>query len=352
MTRRKDGRWQHQPTINGIRKTFYSTEASESKAWKDIQHQMILYSGEQKERHKFGVLANRALEFKESSVGYKTLESYETALKHLDIFEKCNIEDITPAMVQGLLDSLANKKYSYSTVAKVRTFFGVVVNYAVVYENIEIVNYMRSIKIPRNATKGKVKAPDDIVIDTIAQYAEKAKFGMWAMILLCTGARRGELASLQKRDIDLENNIIRIYRSVEFVHNQPRLKNKPKSENSIGDVPLLDILRPSLEKICKNLDDNDFLFGGAKPLTESMIKKRWSKYCKEIGYTFNGHQLRHAYAKLLYRSGVDVKTAQRLLRHADIGTTMNIYTEFDEEVTNKNVIKVNEYMSSTYKQTI
>ena len=72
------------------------------------------------------------------------------------------------------------------------------------------------------------------------------------------------------------------------------------------------------------------------------------KYTATIGYRFTNHQLRHAYAKLLYKAGVDPKTAQRLLRHADIQTTMNIYTEFDEEVTQASVKKANEYLNSRF----
>lgn len=40
--------------------------------------------------------------------------------------------------------------------------------------------------------------------------------------------------------------------------------------------------------------------------------------------------LRHEYATSLYRSGVDIKTAQRLLGHSDIKITLQIYTHLEE----------------------
>ena len=38
------------------------------------------------------------------------------------------------------------------------------------------------------------------------------------------------------------------------------------------------------------------------------------------------HTFRHSHSSLLHTSGVHLKVQQELLRHADIRTTMNIYT--------------------------
>lgn len=44
------------------------------------------------------------------------------------------------------------------------------------------------------------------------------------------------------------------------------------------------------------------------------------------------HQLRHTFANVLCEKGVQPKIAQRLLGHADIQTTMDIYTSVDNDV--------------------
>lgn len=51
--------------------------------------------------------------------------------------------------------------------------------------------------------------------------------------------------------------------------------------------------------------------------------KLWSKLGGRIGW----HTFRHSYSSLLRQLGVDVKVQQELLRHADIRTTMNVYTQ-------------------------
>ena len=46
LTRRNDGRWCKTKTINGKKMYFYSAEPTEKKALRDIENQMIEYTGE------------------------------------------------------------------------------------------------------------------------------------------------------------------------------------------------------------------------------------------------------------------------------------------------------------------
>lgn len=345
MFKRKDGRWEHCITISpGRRKTFYSSEPTEKKALADIQKKILQFNNDEiRNKHNFFVLAEKMLEEKESQIAYKTYECYNVSLKHLSAFYEMNIEDITPSMVQNLLNGMARKQYSHSTIAKTKIVFGMVLDYAILH-NLSLNNFMPSIKVPKNAVKNKVYSASDKDINLIIKNAQIEEFGMWAMILLCTGMRRGELAAIQKSDIDFKNNVIHVWRSVEFINNKAVLKYMPKSINGIRDIPILSMLKPLLMEMCIKLKKSDFIFGGEKPLSETMIKKRWKKYCGNIGIDIRQHQLRHAYAKILYRSGIDPKTAQGLLGHADIQTTMNIYTDFSEDVTKKSAHKIDEFM--------
>ena len=347
MKRRPDGRWQKIKTINGKKVAFYSTADTEKKAIKDIENQMLAYSQkEEYNKHNFKALADQMIEHQSENITYNTLQSYTYSLKYLEPLFDYNIEEIKPSKVQALIDDMVNKKkYSFSAVSKAKIVFGLVMDYAIVHEELPINNFSKSIKVPKNASKGKVSSPPKEVTSLIIENADKVEFGMWPFVFLCTGLRRGEQAALKRKNINFEKNEIYIDDAVEFIVNQPNLKGKPKSDASIDTVPILDILKPKLQELCKDLEPEEFVFGKTKPLTKTQIDKGLKKYCKTIGYSFTGHQLRHAYAKLLYKAGVDVKTMQRLLRHADFKTTMNIYTEFSNEVTNNSVTKINEYFT-------
>ena len=339
----------HKFLIDGEKKIFYSTEKNKTAAWVDICNQKAeCEKNSHLQKNNFKILADRMLEQQEKVVGHSCAESYGYSVKHLSPFFNMDIQDIKPIDVQRLLDDMAKQRYSYSAVSKTKIVFGLVLKYAILYENLPLNNFMSVIKVPKTAPKGRIKSPDDEVIEAIIKNAYTAKFGLWAVSLLCTGFRKGELNAIRRRDVDFKNMQIPLLQSVEFIGNQPRLKDMPKTESGIRKQPILDIYLPFLEKICEDLAPDDFLFGGEKPLTKTQIDKRWRVYKKEIGHDFRGHQLRHAYAYLLYRAGYDPKTMQHLLGHANFTTTMNIYTEFSKEVEQAKLKDLNDYLTKTF----
>lgn len=46
-----------------------------------------------------------------------------------------------------------------------------------------------------------------------------------------------------------------------------------------------------------------------------------------ITKTVGWHTFRHSYSTLLRANGTDVKVQSELLRHSNIGTTLNLYTQ-------------------------
>ena len=46
---------------------------------------------------------------------------------------------------------------------------------------------------------------------------------------------------------------------------------------------------------------------------------------------FTPHELRHTFCTILFESGVDVLTAQKLMGHSDPKITMDIYTHLSEQ---------------------
>ena len=60
------------------------------------------------------------------------------------------------------------------------------------------------------------------------------------------------------------------------------------------------------------------------------------------------HMLRHTYASMLYFSGVEVLTAQKLLGHADLSTTLKIYTHLQEQTEKLSIEKFDTFVSDLY----
>ena len=58
------------------------------------------------------------------------------------------------------------------------------------------------------------------------------------------------------------------------------------------------------------------------------------------------HMFRHTYATLLYDSGVDIKSAQKFMGHADAAITFDIYTHLSKEQEKKAVQAFNAHMAN------
>jgi integrase len=65
------------------------------------------------------------------------------------------------------------------------------------------------------------------------------------------------------------------------------------------------------------------------------------------GKFFDFHSLRHETGTLLAASGVDVKTAQSLMRHSDVNLTMSIYTHTLRDAESKAVAKLPDLAAKT-----
>lgn len=189
-------------------------------------------------------------------------------------------------------------------------------------------NPARDVQPPRNLPRKRRAAPAPDEIIRIKQSAD-LPFGLFALLVYYTGCRRGEALALTGADIDRENNLIHITKSVYYVGNAPHIKS-PKTEAGTRSVPLL----PALEKaLPSKLGKSAYLF--AEPngdlLTNSHFTACYDDYRAASGVTVTPHQIRHGYATALLESGVDPKTAQVLLGHSQMSTTMDIYTHVRED---------------------
>lgn len=200
----------------------------------------------------------------------------------------------------------------------------------------------------------------------VREVAKKHYAGPWVLLMLDCGLRRGETVAIGANDI--KDGLLRISRAVEYKTNSNQATIKePKSESGVRFVPIPAELIAQLNTKTRYF----FLQKDGTMLTQTNLRRMWSSFhraCdraagakiyrnKIIEHAFaediTPHYLRHTYCTNLYRQGVDLKTAQYLMGHADISTTANIYSHVTEEdvrnITakkgkNKGGIKKNPYL--------
>lgn len=314
--KRADGLRQKQVTINGKRHVFYGHSERE------LTQKIREYKEDVRQGRTFQVVADEWEEEHFPTLAYNTLKGYKPALRRAtEHFGDTRVKSITPRDISVFLDAFAKKGYAKKTVTTQLLVTNMIMDKAVVDGDIEY-NPCTSVKVPKGLKKNRREIPTEQEIEVVKNSLDKP-FGLFAYFLLYTGCRRGEALALTYGDIDRQNKVIRINKSVYHDNNRPKIKT-PKTVAGVREIILLDTLNRILPKGKKSelLFPND----DGEILTETQFHKKWLVYCESAGISVTPHQLRHAYATILYEAGIDDKDAQDLLGHANISTTRDIYT--------------------------
>jgi len=153
------------------------------------------------------------------------------------------------------------------------------------------------------------------------------------IVALGTGLRCSELFALKWEDIHWEELILSVRRAiVDGVVGDVKTKY---SESGLPLDPALAEILLNWQRRSQFREDDDWVFAsghtaGELPLRSCRMLARQIKPAAEaaqIGPEIGWHTFRHTYSSMLRQLGVDVKVQQELLRHADIRTTMNVYTQ-------------------------
>ena len=316
MYQRPDGLYEKGKTINGKRIRF------RGKTEREVLQKIAAYEEKQENGLTFEEIAEQwRNEYSKDVEYYSYVKSKAAYNSAKDYFGDMYIKDITPQDISRYYAFLGAKGYAKKTVNNYKAIVSNVFKYAI--ENGHSDNNPTTlVSVPKKLKQTKRTLPTDEEIKLV-KASVNCEFGVLAFFLMYTGCRKGEALALQFKDIDYANKKIKITKSVYYESDKPKIK-QPKTENGIREIPLLDALIPILPKG----KPNDYVFSpdGTKPYGQSTFNRHWDKYQEQSGVTCTPHQLRHAYATMLYEAGIDEKLAQEIMGHADIATTRNIYT--------------------------
>jgi len=333
LKKRADGRYCKQIRINGKVKSFYGRTQAE------INKKIIEYKEEKATGKYFSDVAEKWVNYYCTQVPYTTYKkcgqaAYNAAVEH---FGNMRIREIVPYDVDLYLKSFAHKDYSKKTVATYKSILNQIFKYAVIQGEIQT-NPASVVSLPKNLKTTKRVLPPDNEIKIIELNPEG--FGFLPYFLLFSGLRISEALALTYEDIDRKDKIITVNKKIVYDGNTPTLVNATKTEAGTRKVVLLDRVEAHL-----NSDGKGVIFcndsGGY--LTRKQLSCRWEKFKKENNLTLTFHQLRHAYATMLFEAGINEKDAQELMGHTDINLTRSIYTHIRNERMTETAQKLNSF---------
>ncbi len=153
-------------------------------------------------------------------------------------------------------------------------------------------------------------------------------------ICLSSGIRIGEICALTWEDIDTDNGIIHIRKTIQRIYvieNGERrtelLLDSPKTKNSIREIPMSRELLRMLKPFKKIVNPNFFvLTNDSKPTEPRTYRSYYKNLMRQLDIPeIKFHGLRHSFATRCIESKCDYKTVSVLLGHSNISTTLNLY---------------------------
>lgn len=160
--------------------------------------------------------------------------------------------------------------------------------------------------------------------------------------MILTGVRKGEMCGLDWSDIDFENKTVYIRRQYEAVSKKGLMLKEPKTESSIRqfEIPdmLIDILkeyrdwydhkREEMGELWQG-EDNLLVARNGKRLHPTTIRNWLDDVLELAGLPHcSVHSLRHTNISILIASGVSPVTVAGRVGHAKVSTTTDIYADF------------------------
>lgn len=174
--------------------------------------------------------------------------------------------------------------------------------------------------------------------DKIKPYLMEAdKRGLLApfYLELTTGLRRGELLALLWTDLDVENRTISITKQVNRIKGE-LVASLPKTQNSVRVLPVSQQAVDLMVAEHKKHPGNPYMFPSTKTggmFDPDSFRHTHDKILKSIGAEhIRFHDLRHTFATLSLKNGVDVKTLSGALGHYSAGFTLSTYTHATPEM--------------------
>ncbi len=245
-----------------------------------------------------------------------------------------NMLNIVEADIQSFVFQKLGEGLSHKTIKDILIVLKMILKFGAKNKFIEYEQF--DIQFPTEREKQDIEVLSKVNQKKIMNYVQEhftfRNLGIY--ICLSAGIRIGEICALTWDDIDTENGVIYIRKTIQriyIVENGYRhtelILDTPKTKNSIRDIPMNKDLLKMLKPI-KRIVNNTFfvLTNDIKPTEPRTYRNYYKKLLLELGIPeLKFHGLRHSFATRCIESNCDYKTVSVILGHSNISTTLNLY---------------------------
>lgn len=262
-------------------------------------------------------------EISSDGMSYSTIAGYSSYLtKHIQPrWSSVFLAEIKPLQVSEWLKKLP---LSPKTKGHVRALFHMLFERAMLWGLLDLQrNPIELIKL--KGTSRRLKRPHNITPEKFQELIAilEEPYRTMAIVAICTGLRISEVLALRWEHIDFSAGVILVQQGVV----SGRI-GKVKTEASQDEVPI----DPAFAQLLLTRRDraSGLVFPShvtGRPYHAGILQQKILRpKGEEIGIPKLGwHTFRHAYRSLLDEVGAPVGVQQKLMRHSNVATTMNVY---------------------------
>ncbi len=237
------------------------------------------------------------------------------------------ISDVQPRPVELWLRQL---NLSPKSKSHVRGMLHLLMEFAMWSGVLEISRNPIDLVVVKGATK-RTRQPRSLTVDEFRRFVQHLEepFRTMALLCVCFGLRISECLALKWCDVDWLNGKLRIERAIVRQHVDD-VKTIYSQKRMSMDGELLAVLK-AWKQTTQFPADGDWLFAspvqvGRLPWSYPQILRVFHKAAESAGIgKLPTHTLRHSYRSWLDAVGTPIAAQQKLMRHSDIRTTMNLY---------------------------
>lgn len=304
----------------------------------------------------FCSIAQKWLDMQKVNIKESTYSRYKRIItKYLNpYFDGMYIENISNETIEeyiiyltkyGRLDG--NGGLSNKTAGDITAVLKSVIKYAAI-NNIQVQCLVNNIKLKKPVKNIQVlgKKEQELLTEYLSYNTDLTKLGV--LISLYTGIRIGELCALKWSDINLEENFIKVSKTLQHIEDYSNCSqktkviiDKPKSESSKRIIPLPGFLKEILYGF-KTKGSAFVLTGDSKKFTEPRtMQARFRNILEDCGLPqVNFHVLRHTFATRCVELGFDIKSLSEILGHSNVNMTLNKYVHSSFDLKKNNMEKL------------
>ncbi len=202
------------------------------------------------------------------------------------------------------------------------------------------VNPVRAVSPPKPKRKQiQVLTRDEVLL--LLKAAENSKLYEPIFFAVNTGMRRGEIFALRWSDVDFENQLISIRRTLHRTKDSGFVfRDSAKTDGSRRSIAVSDSVVKMLKKIKRKqleqkmalgpaYQDHDLIFcrPDGTPFDLDYLSKAFGQFIRKANLPpIRFHDLRHTHATLLLQQGEHPKVVSERLGHSTITITMDLYS--------------------------